>query len=102
MTADDRTVRIVFEGVLDIHRAESVESALPKPDDVDRVVIDCTAVRSIESTVITVFLRYRRAFIEAGRDPLNIVFIASEPVRRIFDVAGVTKVMTVISPPSPK
>lgn len=96
---DDRTAEVLLTGDLDIHNCESVSSALPQPGTVDRVVVDCSGVTSIDSSVVTVLMRYRRAFAAAGGDPLNIVFIASRQARRIFEITGLVRCMTVINAP---
>lgn len=96
---NERTAQVVLEGDLDVFSRERVESQLPDPTTAERVVIDCSAVGSIDSSVIAVFMRYRRRFAEGGGDPLNIVVIASEPVRRLFEITGLVKVLTVINPP---
>ena len=100
MTAE-RTVRIVLKGDLDVYRAKEVEAKFPPPGDADRIVVDCSRANIIDSSVITVFVRYRRAFAQAGGDPINIVFIVSDPMRRIFDITGISKFMTVISASDP-
>ena len=86
----------MLEGDLDVYRAKEVEALFPEPADADRIVVDCSAVNTIDSSVITVFVRYRRSFAQAGGDPLNIVFIVSDPMRRIFDITGISRFMTVI------
>jgi anti-anti-sigma factor len=96
---DERTAQVVFHGDLDLHNRDAVSAALPEPDSFDRVAIDCSAVTSIDSSVVTVFMRYRRKFVAAGLDPFNIIFIASRPVRRIFEITGLLKYVTVIDPP---
>ena len=96
---DERTAQVLLKGDLDVFSRETVASALPDPESVDRVVIDCSAVTSIDSSVIATFMRYRREFAETGRDPLNIVVIASVPVRRLFEITGLVKAITVIRTP---
>lgn len=75
----------------------AVAASLPEPAALDRVVVDCTAVSSMESVVIAVFMRYRRKWINAGKDPLSIVFIVSPSLRRTFEITGMADWFTIIS-----
>lgn len=97
MTADDRTERITLSGNLDVYSKKHVEALLPDPESVDHLIIDCSQVAVFESTVLTVLMRYRRRFEEAGRDPFNIVVIVTPNVRRIFDITGLSRAVTVVT-----
>lgn len=99
MAAEERTVRLTFRGDLDIHRRDEFESKLPPPDSIYRLILDCSGVLFIDSTVLTVLMRYRRAFIEAGGDPLNIEIIANKHGRHFFDIAGLSHSLTVVAAP---
>lgn len=99
---EERTTHVSFSGDLDIQGREAVRNALPPPESTDRVVIDCSEVTSMDSSVVTVIMRYRRRFLDAGHDPFGIVLIASAPVRRVLDITGLTKVLTVINAPDSK
>lgn len=90
---------VTLSGDLDLSRRDVVRDMLPSPDSIERLVIDCSMVTSIESVVIAVFMRYRRRFTAAGRDPFNIIFIVSPQMRRTFDVTGMTEWFTVINAP---
>lgn len=90
---------ITLSGDLDLSRRDVVTDMLPGPSTVDRLVIDCSAVTSIESVIIAVFMRYRRKFTAAARDPLNIIFIVSPELRRRFDATGMSEWFTVINAP---
>ena len=94
--AGERAVLVTLSGELDLAKRDAVADALPAPGSVDRLVVDCSAVTSIESVVITVFMRYRRKFIAVGSDPMNIVFIVSPQMRRIFEITGMSTFFTVI------
>lgn len=76
---------------------QAVASALPEPAGLERLVIDCAAVTSVESVVIAVFMRYRRKWIAAGGDPLNIVFIVTPQLRRTFEITGMTEWFTILN-----
>lgn len=95
--AQERAALVTLRGDLDLLRRDEVAAALPAASSVDRLVVDCTAVTSIESVVIAVFMRYRRTWTAGGGDPLNIVFIVSPQVRRTFEVTGLSTFFTVIT-----
>lgn len=97
--SDERTARVAFSGALDIYRVPEVEGALPPVWSAERVVLDFSAVTSVDSTVLTVLLRYRRRFEEAGHSALDIVVITNANVKRAFEISGLTRVITVITSP---
>ena len=96
---EERTAQIRLEGGLDIYRREEIAALLPEPGSVDRVVLDCTAATSIDSTILTLLMRYRRNFASAGGDPVNIIIIVEPALRRTFDIAGLSRVLTIVSAP---
>jgi len=93
-------VRVKLEGGLDIYRRDEIAALLPAPGSVDRVIVDCSDATSIDSTVLTLLMRYRRSFAAAGGDPINIVVVVEPSLRRIFEIAGLTRVLTIVSAPS--
>lgn len=97
MTEDDRTARIALSGDLDIYNRGHIEALLPDVATVDRLVIDCSEATSIDSSVLTLLMRYRRRFVEQGGNPLEIVVVASPSVRRMLEVAGLSRLITVIN-----
>jgi anti-anti-sigma factor len=98
MTVEVRTASIAFAGDLDVYRRAEIEAALPPADSADRIVIDMREVQFIDSTVISILMRYRRAFIDAGGDAHEIVLIVAPQVRRIFEITGLFKSLTVLTP----
>ncbi len=96
---EERAMMITLSGDLDLSQRDVIRDMLPSPTLVERLVIDCSAVTSVESVVIAVFMRYRRKFTAAGRDPLNIIFIVSPQMRRTFEIAGMSEWFTVINAP---
>jgi len=94
--SEKSTTEVRLAGDLDLTQWNEVAADLPSPEEFGRVVIDCSTVTSMDSPVIAVLLRYRKSFIEAGNDPLDIVVLASKQVQRLFDIAGVTRLLTVI------
>ncbi len=96
---EERTATVRLEGGLDIYRRGEIISRLPEPGTVDRVIIDCTNATSIDSTILSALMRYRRSFASAGGDPVNIVVVVEPSLRRIFEIAGLSRVLTIVSAP---
>ena len=99
-TGEERTAHLRLEGGLDIYRRDEIAAQLPDPGSVDRVVIDCSAATSIDSTILTLLMRYRRSFASAGGDPVNIIVIVEPSLRRTFDISGLSRVLTIVSAPA--
>lgn len=97
---EERTAHLKLEGGLDIYRREQIAALLPDPASVDRVVIDCSDATSIDSTILTLLMRYRRSFAAAGGDAVNIIVIVKPALRRTFDIAGLSRVLTIVSAPA--
>ncbi len=90
---------VQLTGSLDISRRSDVAASLPAPGSVHRVVIDCSQADFVDSTIMSVLMRYRRSFVDAGGDPFEIVIIVSPNLRRIFDIAGLSSLVTIVSAP---
>lgn len=95
--SDERAVRIAFAGDLDMYRRDEVTAALPQPGSIDRLVIDLREVTILDSTILSQFMRYRRTFIETGKDPHEIIVVVKPQLRRIFEITGLIKSLTVVS-----
>lgn len=93
----ERVARLQFAGDLDVYRRTEFEAAFPPPDSVDRIVIDMRETSVLDSSIITLLMRYRRAFTEAGGDPLNIVLVVPPQLRRIFEITGLVSLMTILT-----
>lgn len=87
-------------GDLDGYRREEIEHRLPEPGSADRVIIDCSAATSIDSIILSTLMRYRRRFAAAGGDPVNIVVVVEPTLRRTFEIAGLSRVLTIVSAPA--
>lgn len=94
---DKRTAQITFSGDIDFYRRDEIAAALPPAQDVERVVIDMRDVDVIDSSFVSVLMRYRRAFVAAGRAEHDIVLVVSPNVRRMLEITGLTTVLTVVS-----
>jgi anti-anti-sigma factor len=96
-SGDKENAVVTLTGSLDISRRGEVAALLPAPESARRVVIDCSQADFVDSTIMTVLMRYRRAFVDAGGDPFEIVIVVSPNLRRIFDIAGLSSLVTIVS-----
>jgi anti-anti-sigma factor len=94
---DERTVHVAFAGDFDVYRRDEFISSLPPPEGIERLVIDMREVGIIDSTFIAALMRYRRSFIDAGGDGVEIVVVAPPQLRRIFQITGLTKMLTIVT-----
>jgi anti-anti-sigma factor len=91
--------RVVLEGELDLYRRDEIAAALPPAESVDRVILDMRGVTVMDSSIIALLMRYRRAFVEHGKNPHDIVIVVPPPLRRIFEITGLLKLLTIVSAP---
>lgn len=96
----ERTYTLSLEGDLGAFDAARVEALFPPAADYTRVVVDCKAVTSMDSSIVAALMRFRQSFVLAGREPLNMVIIAPARLRRIFELTGLSRFVTVIYPQS--
>lgn len=87
---------IVLSGDLGMVDYKDLEARLPAPAETLRLVIDCSSVTSMDSTVIALLMRYRQRLLIAGGDPSRIVILATPRLERLFDLTGVSRSMTVL------
>lgn len=95
--SDERTARIAFAGDLDVYRRDEIVASLPPADSIDRLIIDLREAAIIDSTILSAFMRYRRTFVEAGKDPHEIIIVVKPQLRRIFEITGLMKTLTIVS-----
>jgi anti-anti-sigma factor len=89
--------RIVLAGELDVYRREEVAAAFPPPESVDRLVVDMRDATLIDSSIIAFLMRYRRRFVECGGDATDIVVVVPPVLRRVFEITGLVKLLTIVS-----
>jgi anti-anti-sigma factor len=94
---DERVVRLTFSGDLDVYRRQEFAAALPPVESIDRLVIDIRAATLIDSSIIAQLMRFRRQFVEAGREATEIVVVVPEQLRRIFEITGLLNMLTVVT-----
>ena len=97
MTPSESTAQVELTGDLDLNRAKTLYAELCSVIGVPRVVINCTNATFIDSSILTVFMRFRRQFAEAGGDPHEIVVVVPRTLRRVFEITGLAKTMTIVT-----
>jgi anti-anti-sigma factor len=93
----ERAARVELSGDLDVYRRDEIEAALPPANSIDHLVLDLRMATLLDSSVIAVIMRYRRAFIEAGNDAHNIVILVPPNLRRIFEITGLVTLLTIVT-----
>jgi anti-anti-sigma factor len=93
----ERAAKVELSGDLDVYRRAEIEAALPPPESIDRLAIDMRGATLVDSAIIAVIMRYRRAFIDAGGDPHNITIVVPPNLRRIFEITGLVTLLTVVT-----
>lgn len=93
----EERARVELTGDLDFNRAKSLYTELCRFVKAPRVVIDCAGASYIDSSILTSIMRFRRQFVEAGGDPLEIVVLVPPSLRRIFEITGLATTMTIIT-----
>lgn len=92
----DHVELIVLHGDLGMVDRKWLEKRLPAPTPGMRLVLDCSDVGSMDSTIIALLMLYRQRLQIAGGDPSNIVVLATPRLERLFDLTGVSRAMTVL------
>lgn len=98
MSDSARTVVIEFDGDLDMTRASEIDDKVPDLHDVDRLVLDLSNALSVDSSFIAQIMTLRRKYLRSGGDQLDIVVIAPANIRRVLELTGVARVVTVVVP----
>lgn len=93
---ESRTQVVILHGNLGLAEVKRIEAQLPEPNESTRIVIDCADVESLDSSVLALFMQYRRRLQIAGGDASNIVIIATPRLERLFDLTGICRAMTVV------
>lgn len=96
---DTNAVRIELAGDLDLYRRDEVASAFPPPETTNRLIVDMRNATLVDSSIIAVLMRYRRSFMDAGKDGHDIIVVVPAVFRRIFEITGLVKLLTVVTAP---
>ena len=91
-----RTAYVSLSGDFDIHNCRNLERLLPPPDATDRVIVDCTNVRYMDTAALGALIQYRRACSQYKTEPDIVIVAPKGPLRKIFDVVGFVKLFQVV------
>jgi anti-anti-sigma factor len=88
-----QTLHLVLHGQLDIAQSGTIRAALPARVSAAVVIVDCTKTTYIDSFVLGMLVEFRRKFLLGGGQAADFVITLPEsgPVRRVFEVSGVTR-----------
>lgn len=91
------TAYVVLDGELDIFRKAELAAALPDPRRIKSGVINLARARYLDSVALGMLVGFRRAFIDHGGDPDNLVLMLPKdgPVRRTFEISGLTRLFAI-------
>jgi anti-sigma B factor antagonist len=94
------TVRIAVAGELDLSSALTFDDEVRRAEErkPTTLILDLRRLRFMDSTGLRLIMSANSRAIKRGWQ-LSIV-LGSEPVRRIFRLAGVTRRLDIIDPPS--
>ncbi len=98
MALANRSLYVALNGDQDIAHRDDLRNALPEPESHDRLIIDCRNVFYMDSVAMGVLVRYRGRFVEAGAAAENLMVVApsGSSVRRLLDIAGLSRVFTLL------
>lgn len=82
---------ITLAGEFDIYSADALVQALAPANDRADVVVDLTAVRYLDSTALTAFIRMRKRRTIANLGPCRLVGLNAN-LRRLFSVTHLDEV----------
>jgi anti-anti-sigma factor len=88
--ADDYVHILSVEGQFDISSREQFFAALQPALEHARVILDCTKLRYVDSTCLTVLVEVRKRRQVMGYPPAHIVGLSSG-LRRMFEISGLNR-----------
>lgn len=88
---------VVLDGELDLSKRDQVAAALPAPEAISGAVINLSNATYVDSTVLGALVRFRRAFINEGGDPDNLIIVLAKngPIRRSFEKTGLNRLFAI-------
>lgn len=88
---------VVLDGELDLSKRDEIAAALPAPDSIRGAVINLVYATYVDSTVLGVLVRFRRAFINHGGDPDNLIIVLAKsgPIRMTFEKTGLNRLFSI-------
>lgn len=98
MDSTDKPLVITLHGDLGLADRDRIAGLFPDPQTTDRVVIDCSDVNSMDSSILALIMTYRRRVQIAGKDPLTMIVALARPrLHRLFELTGITRAITVLA-----
>jgi anti-anti-sigma factor len=88
---------VVLDGELDLSRRDEIDEALPAPESISGGVINLAYATYVDSTVLGALVRFRRAFINHGGNPEDLIIVLAKngPVRRSFEATGLNRLFAI-------
>ncbi len=97
LESQEKPLVITLQGDLGIADRDRIAELFPNPQTTERLVIDCTDVTSMDSSILALIMTYRRRVQIAGHEPLStIVALAKPRLLRLFELTGITRAITVL------
>ncbi|HET9031237.1 MAG TPA: STAS domain-containing protein [Candidatus Aquilonibacter sp.] len=98
MTQNTNDHVITLRGDLGLIDVARVQALFPEPSQIEnRVVLDCAEATSMDSSILALIMTYRQRVQLSGRNPREaIVAIASPRLVRLFELTGISRVITVV------
>lgn len=97
LDSTDKPLVITLHGDLGLADRDRIAGLFPSPQTTERLVIDCSDVNSMDSSILALIMTYRRRMQIAGRDPLTtIVALAKPRLHRLFELTGICRAITVL------
>ena len=97
LESQENPLVITLRGDLGLADRDRIAGLFPNPQTTQRLVLDCTDVTSMDSSVLALIMTYRRRVQIAGHDPLNAIVALAQPrLLRLFELTGITRAITVL------
>ena len=95
--ASGESAYVILDGELDLSKRDEIAAALPAPGSISGGVINLANATYVDSTVLGALVRYRRAFINHGGDPDNLIVVLAKngPIRRTFEKTGLNRLFAI-------
>jgi anti-sigma B factor antagonist len=93
--AGREVVTIALRGDLSVQTLTELRDELAQAEGCDVVVLDLSAVRYVDSTTLTAFVKLRSRMLEGGRSGTVRIAGPTSSVRRIFEICHLDKLFEI-------
>lgn len=95
--ATGESAYVILDGELDLSRRDEIAAALPAPESISGGVVNLANATYVDSTILGALVRFRRAFINHGGDPENLIIVLAKngAVRRSFEKTGLNRLFAI-------